>query len=410
MILTHYISNSKSLITGEETVKILNLGLHGFADSFFEKEDLDIADQAFPLVCQLDTITGLVQTLNFSNPETRYGGVDYSYTSSNSQNARRHWGDFAQFLEKSSNNFDSSSILEIGSNDGYLLSLLKGKVGNLLGVDASPFMCQLANDSQIKTLNGVFGESINLDLSILEHDAKYDIIVANNVLNHSNDPVKFVEKVFTFLKENGTFVFEVPYWLETIKSLHFDQIYHEHVTYFTVKSIRHLLDSAQMHITNVEVVDYHGGSLRISARRRNFTESSEVMKYIKMEEDEGLFNIERYHKYFEDICAIRDSFLADLNQKREKIPQVRIFGVGAAAKANTLLTFYGFDSSRMEFIVDASPHKQGKFTPVTKIPILSDEAIQGISNGLGVVLAWNLSELVKEKLYLLNPELELILV
>jgi SAM-dependent methyltransferase len=399
-----YKSNSKSLITGGDTVQIIDLGLHGFADSFFPRAERELALQSAPLVCQLDQETGLVQLLNLTDSDQRYTELEYSYTSSNSQTAMLHWGDFISHVNKLKS-LESGSVLEIGSNDGYLLGLATAFSNNVLGVDASPYMANIANKLGIKTLTGPFGESQELKDEIQSKRSKFDFIFANNVLNHSNNPTKFVSEVADLLEEDGIFVFEVPYWYNTITSLHFDQIYHEHVTYFTAKSAIALLATANMSIRDISVVDYHGGSLRVVAAKGDYPRNSATELLLAREDAERLSSPERYEEYVESITRKRDAFM-EMVLNRKDSDGKRIFGIGAAAKANTLLTFYGFSYANMEFVLDSSPHKQGKLTPVTRIPIIGDEAVSGITNGLGIVLAWNLSEPIQKKLRAINEELE----
>jgi SAM-dependent methyltransferase len=399
-----YKSNSKSLITGGDTVQIIDLGLHGFGDSFFPLSERELALQAAPLICQLDQETGLVQLLNITDSDQRYSELEYSYTSSNSQTAMQHWADFISYVNKLKR-LKAGSVLEIGSNDCYLLGLAKDFTNNVLGVDASPYMSNIANNLGIETLTGPFGESQELKEEIERKYQKFDFIFANNVLNHSNNPTKFMKEVSDLLEDDGIFVFEVPYWYDTITSLHFDQIYHEHVTYFTAKSATALLATAKLLIRDISVVDYHGGSLRVVASKGRPAQNNATELLLAREDAERLTSPDRYEEYLESITQKRDAFM-QMILKRKASEGKRIFGIGAAAKANTLLTFYGFSNENMEFVLDSSPHKQGKLTPVTRIPIIGDEAVAGITNGLGIVLAWNLSEPLQKKLRTINEELE----
>ena len=269
-------------------------------------------------------------------------------------------------------------------------------------------MCNLATASGIPTFEGVFGDDEDLSDVLMDRSKSYDLIFANNVLNHSNNPVSFVKNIAQLLSRDGEFIFEVPYWLETIKSLHFDQIYHEHVTYLTVGSAEKLLEMAGLHISNVEVVDYHGGSIRIAAgHAKSLVPVANLLRYKNAEDFEGLRNPMRYEKYFSDIVRQKDDFLSRL----ERFPLVEgdvIFGIGAAAKANTLLTFYGLKSDKINFILDASIHKQGKITPITNIPIYPDSHLLGQKGGLGITLAWNIGDRIKKRLLEINPEIEVI--
>ena len=400
-----YYSNFSSLINGSTTQTILDLGNHGFADSFFGEADFSKATDSVPLLCQLDSSTGLIQLLNMTEPIERYGQVDYSYTSANSTTSKNHWINLVSYFESRFINKESN-ILEIGSNDGFLLKMLQDNGHKVLGVDASRFMANVAANSGVKTLTGIFGESQELEDEILNVSNKFDIIIANNVLNHSNNPVSFVGNVKKLLDEEGTFTFEVPYWLKTITSLHFDQIYHEHITYFTVKSARELLKVCGLVIINVEVVNYHGGSLRITAAHENTQESPQVEKMIIVEELEGLFSPARYDEYFLKISNRKSVFMQNIAVLKKS--GKTLFGIGAAAKANTLLTFYGLNTEFLDFIVDASEFKQGKITPVTKIPIFDDSHVRKFSNLTGIILAWNISDELQKNILQFNAGVEFI--
>ena len=400
-------SESKSLITGDETSEILDLGIHGYADSFFSPEDEDKASFGLPLICRLDTETGLIQTQVVTDPLERYSGVDYSYTSSNSETAKQHWISFAKHVRQRRSARDLR-ILEVGSNDGYLLSQFSYEASQITGVDASPYMSNLATSQGIQTFTGIFGEDQNLLEGLLEHAKSYDLIFANNVLNHSNNPVSFLKTVAKLLSKDGEFTFEVPYWLETIKSLHFDQIYHEHVTYLTVTSAEKLLEAAELYISNVEVVDYHGGSLRISATHKKPATLPNNLLYYKLQEDaEDLRNPLRYEIYFKEILKQKESFMNKLDAISISEDEV-IFGIGAAAKANTLLTFYGLNREKIDFILDASKYKQGKITPITRIPIYADSHLESQIGGLGIILAWNIGDTIKKRLFEINPKIEVV--
>jgi SAM-dependent methyltransferase len=399
-----FISNNISLISGYETVPIIDLGHHGFADSFYPIELKDAASKTVPLVCCLDKTTGLVQLRNITMAKDRYDLVDYSYTSSNSHISREHWNDFFNSV-KSKINLQGGYILEIGSNDGYLLSLFKQITNNVTGVDASTTMVFEANSKGIATVHGVFGDSEELNPPMGGAERKFNAIIANNVLNHANNPLKFVKEISSLLTKDGSFIFEVPYWYNTISSLRFDQIYLEHVTYFTVESLEYLLSTANLYINEVELVDYHGGSLRVYA---SFKKECSLNKsnFLALENKLKLKDESTYFSYMNQINQVRDSFLKNLNRYRNKKPASTIFGIGAAAKANTLLTYYGLNSQSIEFIVDSSPFKQGKITPVSLIPIVDDQILVSVSNGVGVILAWNLSNNLKDKLRSINKSLQ----
>lgn len=398
----NYQFRQTSLLSGGPINEIINLGSHGFADSFFPPEEYDKAGSSFPLVCNLDPASGLVQLANISIAKERYGDVDYSYTSSNSAVSRNHWQNLVLYLSGLTD-LNSASVLEIGSNDGFLLSLINEYTSKIIGVDASEFMTKKSNDNGIPTICGIFGEDETINSQLKQQFGTFKLILANNVVNHSNAPVAFLENINELLTEDGLFVFEVPYWLETIQSYRFDQIYHEHITYLTIESTEALLKQAGLKIIDAQVVDYHGGSLRIVASKRgSMSRAAEILQEEEFHYD--LKNIQTYKLYMLEVERRRARFLEELESITGQTESV-VFGIGAAAKANTFLTYYGLDNNRLKFVLDASKFKQGKITPVTRIPIAPDEMVSEIDSGLGIVLAWNLSSKLKDQLVELNPNL-----
>lgn len=245
--------------------KIIDLGMHPYADTFISKDQLHLSEPVFPLECYLNKKNFEIKLGVETNPDDRYNLYDYSYTSSNSSFSRKYWSSYCKdIINLRLINYESS-ILEIGSNDGYLLSLFK-KEGfkNVTGYDSSKKMVDVAKKSNIKTIHGLFNSKNAAKLKL-----KYDMIIANNVFNHSDNPKDFLNGISSCLNTNGIFVFEVPYWLDTIKDYRFDQIYHEHVSYFTVKSAKYMLESNGLKIFKVQKSEYHGGSIRIYCSLNN---------------------------------------------------------------------------------------------------------------------------------------------
>jgi SAM-dependent methyltransferase len=376
----------------EELEEIIDLGSHPFADTFVSEEYE--ADKVYPLIVDLCMNCGGIQLRTETSTDERYSDTDYSYTSANSKTSRDHWDAYAREITKHLQLQANAKILEIGSNDGYLLRCFKD-LGHLpIGVDASVVMCNLANSKLgLFTRHAVFSSS-------LKFTDQFDLIVANNVFNHSNDPLDFARGVKNLLTPDGTFVFELPYWASGINSLKFDQIYHEHVTYFTVTSAFHLFMKVFLHVNHVELVDYHGGSIRVFVSHKP-GESPAVAEFIKKEVH--LFDPKFYVTWSMIIRDTRNVFLADLYIRAAA--GETFVAVGAAAKGNTFLNYYNLDHSIIDFVTDSSEHKIGKYTPRTRIPIVSDEELVGLGEANVIVLAWNLSDSLKQNLLKLNPNL-----
>ena len=398
-------SEIKCLINCNKMTKILDFGMHPFADTFVKENQLSFSEPVFPLQCFLDQESGLIQLSNISSDYDRYNLYDYSYTSSNSNFAKNHWNLYAETISKKfflSNKF----IVEIGSNDGYLIGILSEN-NKVLGVDASKEMTDLANSKGINSINAIFNEETS-ELIQKKYE-KADLIIANNVFNHSNSPIDFASGVKNLLKDDGVFVFELPYWGDTVKSRKFDQIYHEHITYFTVKSSYHLLKAVGLEIFDIEFVNYHGGSIRVYSKKvADVNFENKIQEMITEEARLGLFEFETYKKWQSDIELERSKFIIKIHQLKINEPHAVIIGVGAAAKANTLLNYYRLDNSIINFVTDSSPHKQGKYTPLSRIPIADDNIFSKYDNVYALILSWNISDTLKEILNKINPDIKYI--
>ena len=246
--------------------KIIDLGMHPCADTFIPEDALGKSEPVYPLECGLDTETGHVSLIHETTPEERYNLYPYSYTSSNSKVARQHWEDYASHTADKVNLQPSSNVIEIGSNDGFLSVQYKNMGCEVIGVDPSKSMAELAETQGIPTFCTLF--SLENALELKQHlGGLADLIVANNVFNHANDPLDFASGVKELLSDTGDFIFQVPYWYNTITDERIDQIYHEHPSYFTVKSACNLLSSVGLKVYDVDWVDYHGGSIRVYASK-----------------------------------------------------------------------------------------------------------------------------------------------
>lgn len=394
---TKNLLNNKCLLSGQPLTKILDLGMHPYADTFVSKEQLSLTEPILPLQVYLNPESGQIQLGYITDDYERYNLYTYSYTSSNSKFARSHWDNYYNKM-KELFRVKQSLVVEIGSNDGYLAQHFL-KDGNIVvGVDSSTEMCNLAKSRRIQVINDIFNKKVADQLAVEYGKAK--LIIANNVLNHSNEPVSFVQGVEKLLDDDGVFVFELPYWGSTVTSKKFDQIYHEHISYFTTKSAYNLLNQVGLSIIDVELVDYHGGSLRVySKKATTASTNAKVNKWIYQEEIAGLFVADTYIKWQAALKRDRDTFLAKLYSLKVENPDIPIIGVGAAAKANTFLNYYRLDATMLDYVTDSSDHKKGKYTPLTRIPIVGDEIFESYKEVYALILSWNISgDLIKNLL------------
>jgi len=383
-------------------VKIIDLGMHPFSDTFISKEQLSLSEPIYPLNCYLDPVSSLITTGVKTSADDRYNLYDYSYTSSNSNFSRSHWNDYSEFLSNKGLIDETSSVIEIGSNDGYLSLQIKEKVKNIIGIDSSRYISDLAVKNGLYTIPEIFNSE--QAIKIKNKHGRFNLIIANNVLNHIDELHDFCRAIDDLLEDKGRFIFEVPYWKYTVKDFKYDQIYHEHVNYFTLKSIDFIFNKFNLFIEDFLEVDYHGGSLRVVISRSK-KECYNLKQAIISEEKLGLFSISTYIDFQEKIEKDRSELIIKLHQiKSEKIP---IIAVGAAAKGNTFLNFHKLDSSIIDFVTDSSPHKIGKFTPLSRIEISSDEEVfKNYKEAYALILSWNLSKPIKKKLKELNPKIK----
>ena len=390
---------------GNKLTKILDFGMHPFADTFVSEHQLYKSEPVLPLECFVDFESGLIQLGCISNDYDRYNQYEYSYTSSNSKVSRKHWDDFYNTMCLRFNP-NKNFIIEIGSNDGYLLEKFHTD-NTILGIDASKEMVNQCNYKGIRSINEVFNKAVAVD--VRKQYGICDFIIANNVFNHSNNPIDFAAGVFELLSHDGIFIFEMPYWGTTVSSGKFDQIYHEHITYFTVKSAYNILRAAGLTVIDVDFVDYHGGSIRVTAKKEDSVRLiKKIKELILLEEFQGLFFPYTYVKWMDKIKSDRIKFLNKLYKIKEENPNVPIIGVGAAAKANTLLNYYSLNNSVIDYITDSSPNKQGKYTPLSRIPIVSDDIFKNYDKVYALILSWNIQDSLKETLSSINSNIEYI--
>jgi SAM-dependent methyltransferase len=390
---------SGCVISGQPVVKVLDFGQHAYADTFIRPDQLNLSEPVFPLQVHLNSESGSIQLGYVSSAEDRYNLYSYSYTSSNSQTARNHWDEYATTVKRRGR--AGGLVVEIGSNDGYLIGQFKDS--KAVGVDSSTEMCKLAETRGVETVNALYNSATAIELRSKHGGA--GVIMANNVFNHANDPVAFAQAVAELLADDGEFVFEVPYWLSMIESGRFtDMVYHEHPTYFTVKMAWNLLKAAGLEITDFDVVDYHGGSLRVFARRDTGANMPiTVEDAIARETQIGLFNEYFYQQLQHRFERLKIEWLAKFYKLINEDPDAVVIGVGAAAKANTWLKWHGLDSTMIHCITDASPHKQGKYTPLTRILVTDDEEFARHERPYALILSWNIGEGLRRAILNINP-------
>lgn len=400
-----YKSRNKCLCCNKKFLsEIINLGSHSFADRFIPISKSGKKDPVYPLILDICRKCNFIQSRIITDPKHRYIDLDYSYTSDNSKYSRNHWIKFANTLDKKFN-IKKKKIIEIGSNDGFLSSILKKKGANVLAIDASKFMVNICLKKKINSVHSIF--DYTQSKKIKKKYGEADIIIANNVFNHSNEPNNFIKGVNNLLKSDGKFIFEQPNFTEGVLSLKFDQIYHEHISYFTVKNINSILNYNNFKIINISKNDYHGGSLRtVAVKKESKLKKFDLTKYINFECKNNIYKINHYKKMMVKVDNKKNIFLKKIDKyiKKGNI----ICGIGAGAKSNTLLTYYGLNNFKVKFITDSSKFKQNKLTPVSRIIIKDDSEIKKYNRILCIILSWNISSLIIDKIKKINKHVQFI--
>ena len=393
------IFRKKCLSCGSKNLnEIINLGDHSFADRFIPIKRKKIKDPKFPLILDLCKKCKFIQSKAITNPKDRYVNMDYSYTSANSTYSKSHWKSFSKILEQETN-IKNKKIIEIGSNDGFLLSILKKKGAKVLGVDASNFMVNLSKRKKINSVQAIF--DFKESIKIKNKFGKADIIIANNVFNHSNQPASFLKGIYNILNNKGLFIFEQPYFLKSLTTLKFDQIYHEHISYFTARNIDSILKRNSLKIYKIKMNNYHGGSIRTIATKENYKKINvNLRKIIKLENKKNIYNLKFYKKIMYKINNKKKVLLKKIDNLISK--NYTIIGIGAGAKSNTFLTYYGLNNNKIKFLTDSSKFKKNKLTPITRIPIKDDSAIVKINKLACIILSWNISKMVIKKIKKIN--------
>lgn len=385
--------------------RVIKLGYHPIADTFLKKDLINRPQKIYPLNCLLCGKCGHLQNEYIVPPQERYIENEYSYTASNSKISREHWQEYCDTVSAYIDLKPQDHVIEFGSNDGLLLKNFKEKSAKTIGIDPSPNMAKLAKKRGIYTVSSFLGKE-SLDTALKRH-GKAKLICGNNVFNHIANLNEVMPAVQKSLRKDGYFVFESPYHKDTIEKYLFDMIYHEHISYFSVRSTDFLFKKHKLYITSIEQNDYHGGCIRVYASPDVSKYNKKLVEdYIKKEHENRLFSLSTYKRFMKKIEKDKFDTLNIIYalKKRGK----RIAAIGAATKGNTLLNYYKLDNNAIEFVTDASPHKIGKYTPGSLIPIVHDNKLASGKVDVGLIVSWNIGKYLAEKIKKLNKNIRLI--
>lgn len=382
------------LCASTRLLSILDLGATPPCEAFLAADDLDRGEATFPLHLRLCEDCLLLQIPALITPEETF--TEYAYFSSYSDSWVEHAKDFVDTAKRRLELDTDSFVVEVASNDGYLLQHVVAAGIRCLGIEPSVNVGSVARQRGIPTLTSFLDEG--LAAAVREGHGRADLVVANNVYAHIPDLIGFTRSLRGLLADDGWLSIEVHHALNLVCLGQFDTIYHEHFQYYTLLSAMRALASAGLAVVDVELIPTHGGSIRVWARPEEMAgmPSDRVNDVLRLEEEAGLHQVDGYLALRPRTEAVRHEllrFLLDCRQQGK-----RVVGYGAPGKGNTLLNYCGIRSDLLEYTVDRNPYKHGRFTPGTRIPIHDPAQIDKDRPDVVVALPWNLETELTEQL------------
>jgi hypothetical protein len=371
------------------------------SNSFLTKGQLNEPEIFYPLKVYVCHNCFLVQVDEYQKSDTIFNS-EYAYFSSYSVSWLKHVEEYVNSMVDRFKIDEKSKVIEIASNDGYLLQYFQERNIPVLGIEPTKNTADVALTKGIETSINFFGT--NFAQTLVNNEIKADLLLGNNVLAHVPDINDFVSGMKLVLKKNGVITMEFPHLMQLVDNNQFDTIYHEHFSYLSFYTVKQIFESHRLEMFDVEELPTHGGSLRIYAKHKEDDTkeiSVNVAELINKEIRKGINDL-KYYKGFqkraENIKLDLWSFLIEQKRKGKKVA-----AYGAAAKGNTLLNYCGIKNDMISFIVDANPHKQDKFTPACHIPVVSQERLQLEKPDFILILPWNLKdEVIAQLSYVKN--------
>ena len=365
------------------------------SNAMVKPEMINYPETYFPLKVFVCDKCWLVQVDELEKADAIFNN-EYTYFSSFSTSWLKHAKAYTDYMTDRFGYNENSLVVEIASNDGYLLQYFKEKNIPVLGVEPTANTAQVAIEKGIENIVDFFGSN----LADNQLKGKADLILGNNVLAHVPDINDFVKGVKIALKPNGVNTFEFPHLYQLVAQKQFDTIYHEHFSYLSLTNLKSVFETQGLEIFDVQEIPTHGGSLRIFTKHKEDTSKKvedAVHEMLMKESNVGMNSLSYYQDFQQKVDFIKYDFIEFLIQQKRS--GKKIIGYGAAAKGNTLLNYCGIKGNDLiEYVVDASPYKQNKLLPGSRIPVFSSEKIAETKPDFIVIFPWNLKDEISHQL------------
>ncbi|WP_319502722.1 class I SAM-dependent methyltransferase [uncultured Draconibacterium sp.] len=367
----------------------LNLGLAPHSNAYLGNIEAEIPEPKYPLKLFVCDKCWLVQTEDYSARDELFTD-EYAYFSSVSSSWLKHSSDYSNMIIDRLNLNNQSFVLEVASNDGYLLQYFQKANIPCLGVEPTESTAQAAELLGIRVKREFFGSDYAKQL--IKEEQLADLIIGNNVYAHVPDINDFTKGLKTALKPEGTITLEFPHLLNLINLKQFDTVYHEHYSYLSLYTVSQIFNSVGLRVYNVEKLTTHGGSLRVFGchMESSIPTDDSVLKLLEEEKEFGLQSLDVYLNFQKEADKITNDLIKFLRE--QKTAGKSIGAYGAAAKGNTLLNYGKINADLISFVCDAAPSKQGKYLPGSHIPILPPSAMTDKKPDWIIILPWNLEK------------------
>ena len=373
----------------------LDLGSAPPSNAYRSKEDLNKPEISYPLRIMVCDSCWLVQTEDFVDTDAMFN-TEYAYFSSTSSSWLEHAAAYSKMIQKNLCLNADSFVVEVASNDGYLLkNFVKSNIP-CLGIEPTDSTAEAAEKMGIPVQRNFFGNQLADELAV--NGKKADLIIGNNVYAHVPDINDFTHGLKKLLKPSGTITLEFAYLLNLIEENEFDMVYHEHFSYLSLHAVSAIFENAGLKIYDVEELLTHGGSLRMYGchEEADFKPTDRVHKQLQKEKDDGLLNLETYVIFQQKAEKVKNELLSFLIE--QKTNGKTVVGYGAAAKGNTLFNYGGIKPDLLPYVCDAAPAKQGKYLPGSNIPIFLPDIIKKEKPDYVLIIPWNIAEEISKQL------------